>query len=251
MLIIPSIEFENGICSQCISGEPGTEDLYSNLQKSPEDLIKLLRKENFKALHLIDRDSLLNSKPINFEFIKKITDAIDIPVELHAGFSSIDDCKRAIDSGLYRLIISNKLLERIKICKEMVKEFSASRICFAVIVKEGKLYDKDLADSITADKLLTNIIETGAKRVLFGTYESVFGNTYLNVEDYEMYFANKNLKYTLYGGILTPKQLWDLSRGNNLNIDSVIIGNALFNNSFPCQKIWRIIEAELENVKKT
>jgi phosphoribosylformimino-5-aminoimidazole carboxamide ribotide isomerase len=53
---------------------------------------------------------------------------------------------------------------------------------------------------------------------------------------------NTNLKITSAGGIgnyLHLKQLVDL---NIPNIDSVIVGRALYENRFPCQAIWRDIE---------
>jgi len=99
MLIIPSFELENGICSWCIQGEPGTEELYENLQRRPDELIKLLRRENFKALHILDKDSLIHGKEIDFNLIRKITDAVDIPVELHADFKSSMTVKLLLKQG--------------------------------------------------------------------------------------------------------------------------------------------------------
>ncbi|MDT3740990.1 MAG: HisA/HisF-related TIM barrel protein [Candidatus Kapabacteria bacterium] len=250
MLIIPSFELENGICSWCIQGEPGTEELYENLQRRPDELIKLLRRENFKALHILDKDSLIHGKEIDFNLIRKITDAVDIPVELHADFKSSDDCKTAIEAGLYRLIISNEMLLNLNICKEIIKEFSASRICFAVIVKGDRLYYEKLASKTTPGELINDLVSTGAKRVLVGTFESVFEGSDFVVTDHPELFEVKHLRYTIYGGINSPQQLWEISRSNSLNIDSAIIGQAIFRNSFPCQKIWRMIEAELENEKK-
>lgn len=48
------------------------------------------------------------------------------------------------------------------------------------------------------------------------------------------------------GGIASPEQLWELQRSAPANVDSVVIGRALYENRFPCQGIWREIEAKLE-----
>ena len=246
MLIIPSLELQKGVCTHCIDGEPGTEDLYLDLQTHPEQLIRLLRRENFKALHLIDKDSLLHGKEIDFGLIQRITEAVDIPIQLHADFKSQDECKTALHAGLYRLIISNELMMDFDFCSEIIKEFTASRICFAVIVSEGKLFDKNLRDKFSPAELIHKLALNGAKRILIGTYQSVFEGKEFDLPFDGELFENKHLRYSIYGGINTPEMLWDLNKHKSRNIDSVIIGQAIFRNAFPCQKIWRLIEAELE-----
>jgi phosphoribosylformimino-5-aminoimidazole carboxamide ribotide isomerase len=48
------------------------------------------------------------------------------------------------------------------------------------------------------------------------------------------------------GGIGGPEQLWALQELKSIGIDSVVIGRALYENKFPCQGMWRSIEAKLE-----
>lgn len=247
MLVLPSLIIENGVCSHCINGEPGTEHLYMDLQKNPDRLIRLLRRENFKALHLIDKDSLFHDKPIDFELIKKITDSVDIPVELHADYKDLTDCRNAMESGLYRLVISNNIINNINLCKELIKEFSASRICFAAII-DNENADYNLEKSVEAiTELIDKLIETGAKRVLIGTTESIFSDLNFEYEKFDKIFLNRKIRFTLYGGITNSTRLMEINLNKYNNIDSVILGKSLLTNTFPCQKIWRLIEAELEN----
>ncbi|MFA5512233.1 MAG: HisA/HisF-related TIM barrel protein [Candidatus Kapaibacterium sp.] len=248
MLIIPSLELENGVCKRCIIGEPGTEELYLELQNKPEELIKLLRKENFKALHLIDYDSLLHGKNIDYKNIAELCDCIDTPIELHARFTDKESCRMALESGLYRLIISNELLLNQNLCKDLIKEFSASRLCFCLIVQDSQtFYDPKFNDEFTPEILLEKLVETGARRILIGTNESIFKGESIDITMFKSLIENRSFRYTIYGGINSPEELWELNQYKFSNIDSVIIGQAIFSNAFPCQKIWRLIEAELEN----
>jgi phosphoribosylformimino-5-aminoimidazole carboxamide ribotide isomerase len=50
-------------------------------------------------------------------------------------------------------------------------------------------------------------------------------------------------KVTLSGGISSYKDLINLQECSSCGIDSVIIGRALYENKFACQKIWRVAEA--------
>jgi phosphoribosylformimino-5-aminoimidazole carboxamide ribotide isomerase len=55
-----------------------------------------------------------------------------------------------------------------------------------------------------------------------------------------------NMRITVGGGVGGPKQLWDLQQLTSIGLDSVIVGRALYENRFPCQRMWRTIEAKLE-----
>jgi phosphoribosylformimino-5-aminoimidazole carboxamide ribotide isomerase len=54
------------------------------------------------------------------------------------------------------------------------------------------------------------------------------------------------MRITAAGGVSSPSHLWALQELQPLGLDSVIVGRALYENKFPCQKIWRQAEARLE-----
>jgi len=49
-------------------------------------------------------------------------------------------------------------------------------------------------------------------------------------------------KVTLSGGIRNKDELMDVQGLIECGIDSVIVGRALYENRFPCQKLWRVAE---------
>jgi phosphoribosylformimino-5-aminoimidazole carboxamide ribotide isomerase len=55
-----------------------------------------------------------------------------------------------------------------------------------------------------------------------------------------------NFKISIGNGINNYQSLRKAQEIQTKNIDSAIIGKALYDNKFPCQKIWRLAEADLE-----
>ncbi len=250
MVIIPSIELENGKCSRCIIGECGTEALYKNFQENPAELVKLFRRENFKAIHIIDRDSLIHKKDINFDLIGNLCCKLDIPVAVHADFRNFEECENLLKKGIYRVIISNEMIFNKDLCLELINRFTTSKINFAIILND----DFDLYSQSFKEYNLNDIIELilsyNIKRIIIGTYNSIFNDNSFDFKRLMDIIVDKRFNTTLYGVISTSEVLWELHRNKSINIDSAILGAPLFNNSFPCQKIWRLIEAELEkNIK--
>ena len=49
------------------------------------------------------------------------------------------------------------------------------------------------------------------------------------------------------GGIRNKDELMDFQNLIPIGVDSVIVGRALYENRFPCQKLWRVAESGIFN----
>lgn len=239
ILVVPSIELENGACKQCIVGEAGSETLYRNMACHPEKLVRLLRRENAKALHLVDVDTIKSpGVKINYKNILSIPEAVDIPIQLQANFQSVEDCAFFLENGIYRVAPSELLLKDSQGAASLVKEFTPSRVIFALSCSESK----EAPDIVGLAGLAK---KAGATRVLVDCRKNVYGGA--SDEKIIARISDKTkLRITLFEGVSSPEQLWRLKEFNRYGVDSVVIGKALYDNRFPCQKIWRMVEAELE-----
>ena len=54
-------------------------------------------------------------------------------------------------------------------------------------------------------------------------------------------------KVTHAGGIRNKDELMDIQKLIPIGVDSVIVGRALYENRFPCQKLWRVAESGIFN----
>ncbi|MDZ7763592.1 MAG: HisA/HisF-related TIM barrel protein [Melioribacteraceae bacterium] len=68
-----------------------------------------------------------------------------------------------------------------------------------------------------------------------------------NIELSNSIGAATGLKVTLSGGVGGYNDLINVDENRGEQIDSVIIGRALYENKFPCQKIWRVAESGIFN----
>ena len=102
LLIIPSITIKGGLCIGKI-GYPGIAQNAPDYDK-PEDRVRLLRKENAKALHLIFED-IWNDQ--THELICRIKASVDIPISISLPSlpEEIEVVKQIIASGIYRLFL--------------------------------------------------------------------------------------------------------------------------------------------------
>lgn len=255
ILLIPNIDISQGICAEKIKGEEGTDALYDFLSCNPDELIKLIRRENAKSVNLVDLDSFeefnINNHSTqidltkSLEMVKYVCNNTDIPIQLETYVDSIDEIEQLFDLGIYRLIIKNNLKTNI-INKSIIDKYGSSKI--SIILDADDFMDLE----ILLETIFINYISYKNLRLVIDCNHSEFfdlesmGDFFSNMIFTNPKLKTNNYKFTLKNFVKSSQDLFSINQLEKYNIDSVIIGTEINNNIFPCQKIWRKIESKLE-----
>jgi phosphoribosylformimino-5-aminoimidazole carboxamide ribonucleotide (ProFAR) isomerase len=225
ILVIPKIEIESGRCKSTVADYSENTSLYSKLAEKPQEYIKLLRKENSKSVYILDYDSFLGN-PINFSTIGFICKNTDIPIQLKAKISDFNEFKQLASLGIRKFIFPY-------FDKHNIDLYYA---CRALNNNIG------LSFKISIDELIerkSEVLDLALNRIY------LHNSSYELSDLAELITANFNklpIKFTLLENIRTHKDLIFINKNYSRIIDSVVIGNAIYENAFPCQKIWREVE---------
>ena len=246
ILIIPSLELSSGRCPYCIKGEPGTEAFYDELSRSPEKLCELFRRENAKTVMIIDRDSFYGSGYFdNKQTINLILQNLDIPVQLLYNYRNLEEIEHFLKIGVQRVVIGSYAYHNPGDIRTLIEKYTASRIIFYMHTSEKKLKDMENVDITDVYEYAEKIKSFGTKRMML-LDEEWAANGKPDFDYLRNFAARTGLKITVGSGASSPEVLWELQKYKQYGVDSAVIADALFNNNFPCQKIWRKIEAQLE-----
>lgn len=243
LLIIPSIEILNQKCVYRILGEQGTETFYSEIENNPEKLCKLFRKENVKSIHVTDLDSYASSD-YNFENIFKLTKATFLPFQLQAHFNNIKQCNELLNNGIHRLVLNDINDYDIWDLRNLILKYTNHRIIFSVPVVENQVSFSYSGKTYSLNEYMEKIHSLVGVRVIYKE-SGLSGNEYLikdNLDTIKCYVKN----ITLSADIADYRELIKMNDFDGFGIDSVIIGKPLYENSFSCQKIWRLIESDID-----
>lgn len=243
MLVIPAIEIKNYRCIRTITSEmPDGEEVYSD---NPAEMAMLWRKENAKTIHVTDYDALYAGKLNNFDVVVAVAQRVEIPVQLVSRFADIDECRRWLQGGIYRIIVHDLIQLDPEGVRSLVADFGSSRICAGAITRNGMIVPTwrecpviDAVEFVRAAK------ELGINRLFFSDrdYEGLLHGP--NLKELERIASQTSLHITAAGGVASVEHLWMLQEMEPLGIDSVVIGRAFYENRFPCQQLWRDIEIE-------
>jgi phosphoribosylformimino-5-aminoimidazole carboxamide ribotide isomerase len=243
LLVIPSIDIKDGKTVRIVQGIP--ELNCKEYGSDPVEMARIWRAENVKMLHVVDFDGAIEHSKRNIKIIEDICASVIIPVEFSGGIRNEEDVKLIMGTGVSRLAIATMAIENRELFIKIFNQYGPEKIVVSLdiidneIILRGKRqktglncldFAKEIADIGVERLIVTDVARNG---ILGGP------NLPLCIE-----IANHTkVKITVSGGVRNKDELMDIQGIMHLGVDSVIIGRALYENRFPCQKLWRVAES--------
>ena len=250
-LIIPAIDLRGGRCVRLHQGSYDDETVYFD---DPVDMAKLWRVQNARTLHVVDLDAARggsDDRDDNRDVIRRIAEALDIPIQLGGGIRSLEDIECALDWGVYRVILGTAAVKNPDLVEEAINRFSCRRVVVGIDARDGEARVQGWTEGsgVDAVDLALDMERRGVRRIIYTDISRDGTMTGPNVEAYRtLGKALSKTKITASGGVGEHKDLVKIQTLSPYNVDSVIVGRALYENKFPCQRFWAWNDKENVNL---
>jgi phosphoribosylformimino-5-aminoimidazole carboxamide ribotide isomerase len=238
ILVIPAIDLRGGHCVRLHQGSYEEETVYFD---DPVKMARLWRVQNARTLHVVDLDAARGGSEDNRKVIREICGALDIPVQLGGGIRTMEDVEAALELGIYRVIIGTAAVRDPDLVEEAVAKHGCSRVVVGIDARDGEVRVQGWTEGsgIDAVELAVEMERRGCRRIIYtdisrdGTLQGP------NVEAYRQLGENlKAARITVSGGVGGYQDLLRVKELARYRVDSVIVGKALYENRFPCQRFW-------------
>ena len=250
ILILPAIDIKDGKCVRLVQGEPGTEKIYSD---DPAKMAILWRGENAKTLHVVDLDGAFEGQLKNLGAIKKIVDAVDIPVQLGGGIRTYEEIQELFNIGVYRVVLGTAAIEDPELIRRVIKDFGIRKAAVGIDAKNGVVMTQGWQhdSGVDAISLALKMKDLGVCRIVYTDIMRDGMMTGPNFDTIKEMAVRTGLKITASGGVSGFRDLIRMQELEKFGVDSVIVGKALYENKFPCQALWRLNEKVLDDLGPT
>jgi phosphoribosylformimino-5-aminoimidazole carboxamide ribotide isomerase len=135
MLIIPAIDLKDGKCVRLRQGRAEDVTIFSD---DPVAMGLRWQAAGAQLLHVVDLDGAFSSRPRNLESIRRLRQALSIPMELGGGIRTLDTVAAYIDLGIDRLILGTVVLKDPELAARACADFPG-RIAFGLDARDGLL----------------------------------------------------------------------------------------------------------------
>lgn len=234
LLVIPSIDLCKDHCVRELEKSFERESVYFD---DPVKMARLWRLQNARALHIAGHDP---GNRCRRSVLRDICEAVDIPVQLRGGLTTITRIKSAFAAGVYRIIIEVTDEKSGDFFLQAAAEYSMNRV-IAGIHSDSRIDERseNTLDATTASRLAKNLESAGCRRFVFSD-ESFGASATENTTECILQFCSQ-LSTSRVTVVKCISNFQDLRRIMDLaefGVDSAIIGRALYENQFPCQQSW-------------
>lgn len=224
MEIIPAIYILDGRSVALYKGNYEQKQTYF---RSPREMARQFEKEGAKKIHVVDLNGRRDGTFAQKEIVRSIVEAIKIPVQIEAGFQTIDDIQAAFQIGVDKIILRPVALNLVK---EAIQKFGADKIIVEIqargsnIVGDGGLPGGETEDVVDfAEKL----VPLGVKEVVYKDERSEGTLIHPNYDEVDRLFliTGHDLKIYVSGGISEARHLKLLKK---IGASGAIIGKAFY-----------------------
>lgn len=223
MIIFPAIDLRGGKCVRLIQGDFDKETVYSD---DPQATALKWQSLGAKFLHVVDLDGARAGSPQNLDAIKKILDAVKIPIEVGGGIRTLDDAEKLLNLGVRRVILGSVAVENISLVEAAVKNFG-DKIVVGIDARDGlvAVHGWEKSSAVKADELAKKIVAAGVKTII---YTDISKDGMLSGVDPKIFSElakSSGAEIIASGGV---KSIEDIRALKAAKIAGVIVGKAIY-----------------------
>jgi len=147
MQIIPAIDLLNG---QCVRLHQGDYEKVTHFSTDPIEQALEWQRQGAQRLHLVDLDGARSGEPINHPLVRRITETLDIPVQLGGGIRNAAKAAELLSCGVDRIILGTVAVEQPKLVLELAQRYP-QRVVVGIDARNGLVATKGWTQASQVD----------------------------------------------------------------------------------------------------
>ncbi|MGH9879968.1 MAG: 1-(5-phosphoribosyl)-5-[(5-phosphoribosylamino)methylideneamino]imidazole-4-carboxamide isomerase [Pyrinomonadaceae bacterium] len=244
MLIIPAIDLRSGHCVRLVQGRKDAATVYDG---DPVEIAKDFERDGAQLLHVVDLDGAFSeTNSPNRDVLKRIIEAVNIPVQFGGGLRDMESITRAFELGVTRTVIGTLAVESPEIMRRLVSLFGGDGIVVGIDAKDDQVMTRgwEWAGNTGVVELARRVAHAGVERIIYTdvTRDGMLNGP--NIETTNLIARESGLKVTASGGVSSLRDLGTVVSLKEIGVDSVIVGKALYERRFTLSEAMRVVNSD-------
>ena len=224
MIVIPAIDLKDGKCVRLLQGKKDEVTVYSD---NPGEMAKQWVDMGARLLHVVDLDGAFSGEQKNFEKIREIRKAIQIPMQLGGGIRDIKTIAQLADIGVDRMILGTSAAKDPDMVARACEKFK-DRVLVGIDAKDGKVAVKGWVEvtELDAIKFAKDMESAGAAGIIYTDISRDGMMTGPNIDAMAKMVKSVKIPVIASGGVSKLEDVKNLMQIKDLW--GVITGKALY-----------------------
>jgi phosphoribosylformimino-5-aminoimidazole carboxamide ribotide isomerase len=230
VILYPAIDIRGGKAVRLVQGDYGRETAYD---RDPAEAARRWVQGGARYLHVVDLDGARSGVAANLDAVRRITEAVEVPVQMGGGLRDLEAIDAVLASGVERAVLGTAAL-RDRALLVAALEAHGERIVVSVDARGGRvaLQGWTEASDLDAAEAIRQISGAGVGRFVFTPIEVDGTMEGPNVEELSRVAAATDAELIYSGGVGEISHLEALAAQAPGNVTGVIVGRALYEGRF-------------------
>jgi phosphoribosylformimino-5-aminoimidazole carboxamide ribotide isomerase len=242
VILLPAVDIRDGKAVRLVQGDFARETVYND---DPLDAARGWVEQGARSLHVVDLDGALQGAPANLEHLRRITAAVEIPVQYGGGLRDARSVRAALAAGADRVVIGTAAYTDSEFLDDVIATWG-SRVIVAVDVRGGHV---SVAGWTTETQgLPAEVIERLQRRGVHRfAYTDVDRDGTLagpDIEEIKRIGAVIRGRFIYSGGIGSLEHLRALAETRLVNLAGVIAGKSLYEGKFTIEQAHDALDVD-------
>jgi len=238
MLIIPAIDLKDGCVVRFVQGGLNKK-VYS---RDPVKTAKHWVKQGAKLIHVVDLDGAASGEPKNLDIVKKIVNAIDVPIQFGGGIRKIEQISVLLNYGIERVVLGTKAVEDRVFLSRAFKEFK-DRIIVSVDAKASSILIKGWQSNYGNTDVISfarSLKAMGFKQLIYTDISKDGTLKGPNIKGIKDLLRETALNLIASGGISSLYDIRRLKLLEKQGLAGIIVGKALYEGKFTLSQALKL-----------
>ncbi|HUJ08740.1 MAG TPA: 1-(5-phosphoribosyl)-5-[(5-phosphoribosylamino)methylideneamino]imidazole-4-carboxamide isomerase [Verrucomicrobiae bacterium] len=164
-LIFPAIDLKGGKVVRLRQGRAEAVTVYS---EDPAAVAKRWEDEGARYLHVVDLDGAFEGEPRNWDGVRAILRAVQIPIQLGGGLRRRVQVEKALELGVTRVVLGTAASEASEFLTALLEDFGP-HIVIGIDARDGLVAVKGWTErtKLTAIEFARQVNQLGVANIIY------------------------------------------------------------------------------------
>lgn len=242
-MVFPAVDLKGGRCVRLVQGMRGRETVYSD---DPVQVALRWQGEGARFLHIVDLDGAWEGMPVNWDVVRRIVEAVEVPVQLGGGLRSLRAVERVLEAGVERAVLGTVAVTEPEVVAEALRHFGPERMVVGVDVRGGEVAVRGWTEGagVRPVEFGARMRELGAVWALYTDISRDGTLSGPNIEAIRKFAETTGLRVIASGGIASLEDVRRVGALEPYGVEGMVLGRALYEGRFSLEEAMGVLSTE-------
>jgi phosphoribosylformimino-5-aminoimidazole carboxamide ribotide isomerase len=242
MILLPAIDVLGGKAVRLAQGDFDEQTVYDT---DPLEAARRWVGDGARTLHVVDLDGARQGAPANLEHVRRIAQALDVPIQVGGGLRTIEAVEAAVAAGADRVVLGTAAFTDLDFLDDAVARYG-ERISVSIDARAGKLATSGWTEQtdIPVEAVVEQMRGRGVRRFVYSSIDRDGMMTGPDVDGAKRIAQVLRGSFVYSGGISSVEDLRALRELRQVNLSGVIVGKALYEQRFTVAQALAVLDGK-------